>query len=68
MGQEFIRVGYYIHNAFKGEEDHSELSLEDVISNSERTVIDKKPRITKFEIDWTGTKKSEREEKEESRQ
>lgn len=38
--QEFIRIGYYIHNMYMGEEeDHSVLPLEDVVSNTERIII-----------------------------
>lgn len=53
--QEFIRIGYYIHNMYMGEEeDHSALTLEEVVSKSERIIIHEKPRITKFEIKWQG--------------
>ena len=51
--QEFIRIGYYIHNMYMGEEeDHSALPLEGVVNNTERIIIHEKPRITKFEIKW----------------
>lgn len=51
--QEFIRIGYYIHNLYTGEaEDLTQLSLEEIIKDSERTIIWEKPRITKFEIKW----------------
>ncbi len=47
--QEFIRIGYYIHNLYTGEaEDLTQLSLEEIIKDSERTIIWEKPRITKF--------------------
>jgi histone chaperone ASF1 len=48
LDQEFIRVGYYIHNGFKGDQEHAELDINEVIEQSERTIIAEKPRITKF--------------------
>jgi len=48
LDQEFLRIGYYIHNVFLGEEDETQLPLKDVIENSERVIIAEKPRITKF--------------------
>ena len=52
LDQEFLRIGYYIHNVFLGEEDETQLPLKDVIENSERVIIAEKPRITKFQIKW----------------
>jgi histone chaperone ASF1 len=47
--QEFIRIGYYIHNTYTGElEDLTGLALEELLRNAERVVIHEKPRITKF--------------------
>lgn len=48
LEQEFLRIGYYIHNSYLGEEEEGGLSLQEVISNSERVIIAEKPRITKF--------------------
>lgn len=64
--QEFIRIGYYIHNMYMGEEeDHSALPLENVVSNSERIIIHEKPRITKFEIKWQEQAPEKEEDKKE---
>ena len=63
MEQEFIRVGFYIHNEFKGERDEGQLEVAEVIEKTERVIIASKPRITKFDIEWR-KQEEKKEEKE----
>lgn len=54
--QEFIRVGYYVHNALAPDATHlnrDNASIHKLISHTKRTILFDKPRITKFKIDWT---------------
>ena len=53
--QEFIRVGYYVHNQITEQllEDPMQLPLELLITKIRRTIISDKPRVTKFNIDWS---------------
>lgn len=59
--QEFIRVGYYVHNQLAGDlpedQDIDSLALSEIVSKIRRTIISDKPRITKFNIDWGEGKK-----------
>ena len=54
-GQEFIRVGYYVHNQIREEltQDPFSMPLEDLLPKIRRTIISDKPRVTKFNIDWS---------------
>ena len=53
LEQEFARIGYYVLNTYKGEEeDPSTLPLEEVLAHTDRIIIHEKPRVTKFEINW----------------
>lgn len=58
--QEFIRVGYYVHNQLEGElaegKQIDDLSLPELISRIKRTIISDKPRVTKFNIDWSDSR------------
>lgn len=58
--QEFIRVGYYVHNQLIGElqegKEIDDLSLPDLVRQIKRTIISDKPRVTKFNIDWSHSK------------
>lgn len=59
--QEFIRVGYYVHNQLIGElqegKEIDDLSLPDLVKQIKRTIISDKPRVTKFNIDWLSQSK-----------
>jgi hypothetical protein len=49
LQQEFIRIGYYVLNAYRGEvEDTSALAVEEVLAHVDRIIIHEKPRVTKF--------------------
>jgi hypothetical protein len=53
--QEFIRVGYYVHNLLNQdvtEEERSSAPIEQLVHNARRTILIDKPRITKFRILW----------------
>ena len=53
--QEFIRVGYYVHNVLAedlSEEERSQASSQHLVPLVRRTVLTDKPRITKFGINW----------------
>jgi histone chaperone ASF1 len=47
INQEFIRVGYYIHNWIPSEEAEG-LTVDELVKKAQRTIISEKPRITKF--------------------
>lgn len=53
--QEFIRVGYYVHNQVQENlpQDPLQMPLEALLPKIRRTIISDKPRVTKFNIDWT---------------
>ena len=58
--QEFIRVGYYVHNVLSEdfpEEDKSNAAPEMLANFIRRTILTDKPRITKFRINWGDTMK-----------
>jgi histone chaperone ASF1 len=58
--QEFIRVGYYVHNQLVSEgvgEPTEELPLNQLLQRVKRTIISDKPRVTKFNIDWSDAAK-----------
>lgn len=53
--QEFIRVGYYVHNVLNddlSEEEKSKAQPLTLVSHTRRTILTDKPRITKFRINW----------------
>lgn len=52
-----MRVGYYVHNVLLEEQgpiDRDNLSLEELIKNTKRTILNDKPRITKFRVKCWG--------------
>ncbi len=56
--QEFIRVGYYVHNVLNDTLPEEERALADtatLIAHTRRTILTDKPRITKFKINWGDT-------------
>ena len=53
--QEFIRVGYYVHNVLTEdmcEEERSGTSVRELVKLTKRTILTEKPRITRFRINW----------------
>lgn len=62
--QEFARVGYYVNNEYQyadgeipvdGEQPKEPIDLGRV----ERRILSEKPRVTRFQIHWTGNKDDE---------
>lgn len=51
--QEFIRIGYYVHNELTEEiEDLENIASSEIVSKIKRTIISDKPRVTNFNINW----------------
>ena len=53
--QEFIRVGYYVHYQYLGEQPPEVLATMpalEVVKMTKRTILFDKPRVTKFNIKW----------------
>lgn len=51
-GREFVRVGYYVNNAYDSEEMNNEPPAKLEIDRVERNVLAEKPRVTRFAIRW----------------
>ena len=54
-GQEFIRVGYYVHNQFLAASELEEGTtppLPILLAGTKRTILVDKPRVTIFKICW----------------
>lgn len=51
-GNEFIRVGYYVNNAYESEELRENPPEEVDLSKVRREVLVSKPRVTRFNIKW----------------
>ncbi|KAL6721016.1 Histone chaperone asf1 [Lecanora helva] len=51
-GREFVRVGYYVNNAYDSEEMNAEPPAKLEIDRVERNVLAEKPRVTRFAIKW----------------
>uniref|UniRef100_J3L2Z5 t-SNARE coiled-coil homology domain-containing protein n=2 Tax=Oryza brachyantha TaxID=4533 RepID=J3L2Z5_ORYBR len=52
MGQEFIRVGYYVNNDYDDEQLREEPPAKLLIDRVQRNVLTDKPRVTKFTINF----------------
>lgn len=50
--QEFIRVGYYVNNAYESEELRENPPEEVQLDKVRREVLASKPRVTRFNINW----------------
>jgi len=50
MGQEFIRVGYYVSNEYVDEQLREEPPAKLLINRVQRNILADKPRVTKFPI------------------
>lgn len=52
MGQEFIRVGYYVNNDYDDEQLREEPPPKVLIDRVQRNILADKPRVTKFPINF----------------
>jgi len=52
--QEFIRIGYYVHNEYSEPIDPDDDSVTIVPSKIMRNILADKPRVTRFGIAWDG--------------
>ncbi|KAL6010960.1 Histone chaperone asf1b [Asimina triloba] len=52
MGQEFIRVGYYVNNDYDDEQLREEPPPKVLIDRVHRNILADKPRVTKFPINF----------------
>ncbi|WOK98012.1 histone chaperone ASF1B [Canna indica] len=52
MGQEFIRVGYYVNNDYDDEQLREEPPPRILIDRVQRNILADKPRVTKFPINF----------------
>ncbi|XP_075494428.1 histone chaperone ASF1B-like [Primulina tabacum] len=52
MGQEFVRVGYYINNDYDDEQLREEPPQKIMIDKVQRNILTDKPRVTKFPINF----------------
>lgn len=52
MGQEFVRVGYYVNNDYGDEQLREEPPPKVMIDRVQRNILADKPRVTKFPINF----------------
>lgn len=52
MGQEFVRVGYYVNNDYDDEQLREEPPQKVLIDRVQRNILADKPRVTKFPINF----------------
>ncbi|KAH9306527.1 hypothetical protein KI387_010931, partial [Taxus chinensis] len=52
MGQEFLRVGYYVNNDYDDEQLREEPPPRILIDRVQRNILADKPRVTKFPINF----------------
>ncbi|WVZ20403.1 hypothetical protein V8G54_007725 [Vigna mungo] len=52
LGQEFIRVGYYVNNDYDDEQLREEPPPKVLIDQVQRNILSDKPRVTKFPINF----------------
>ncbi|KAJ1688436.1 hypothetical protein LUZ63_019826 [Rhynchospora breviuscula] len=52
MGQEFIRVGYYVNNDYDDEQLREEPPTRVILDRVQRNILADKPRVTKFPINF----------------
>ena len=50
MGQEFLRVGYYVNNDYEDEQLREEPPTKVLLDKVQRNILSDKPRVTKFPI------------------
>ncbi|XP_032637308.1 histone chaperone ASF1B [Chelonoidis abingdonii] len=54
LGQEFIRVGYYVNNEYTDPELRENPPLKPDFSQLQRNILASNPRVTRFHINWDG--------------
>ncbi|KAJ1675966.1 Histone chaperone asf1 [Spiromyces aspiralis] len=59
-GKEFVRVGYYVNNEYQDEELRESPPEKPVIEKIYRNILDKKPRVTRFPINWENPEEEDR--------
>lgn len=52
LGQEFVRVGYYVNNDYDDEKLKEEPPQKVLIDKVQRNILTDKPRVTKFPINF----------------
>lgn len=52
LGQEFIRVGYYVNNDYDDEQLREEPPPKVLVDKVQRNILSDKPRVTKFPINF----------------
>lgn len=52
LGQEFIRVGYYVNNDYEDEQMREEPPPKVLLEKIQRNILSDKPRVTKFPINF----------------
>ncbi|KAL6520139.1 Histone chaperone asf1b [Orobanche hederae] len=52
LGQEFLRVGYYVNNDYDDEQLREEPPQKVLIDKIQRNILSDKPRVTKFPINF----------------
>ena len=52
LGQEFLRVGYYVNNDYDDEQLREEPPPKVLIEKVQRNILSDKPRVTKFPINF----------------
>lgn len=52
MGQEFIRVGYYVNNDYDDEKLREEPPTKVLVDRVQKNILADKPRVTKFPINF----------------
>lgn len=52
VGQEFIRVGYYVNNDYEDEQMREEPPPKVLLEKIQRNILSDKPRVTKFPINF----------------
>lgn len=52
IGQEFVRIGYYVNNDYDDEQLREEPPPKVLIDRVQRNILSDKPRVTKFPINF----------------
>jgi len=60
--QEFIRIGYYVHNEYEEEIDPKSNKMNIIPQKITRNILADKPRVTRFGIAWDGEEESKQNE------
>ncbi|XWS63506.1 hypothetical protein CRYUN_Cryun06bG0104200 [Craigia yunnanensis] len=62
LGQEFVRVGYYVNNDYDDEQLREEPPPRVLINRVQRNILADKPRVTKFPINFHPERNEPKEE------